>query len=286
MTAPTSSSTARRRAQASVWPSLRETKAMVVQAYARENLLLADYLVGLPADAWDGPSLCAGWSVRDVVAHLAGQGEDFLDRSRTKALSKAARQGADVVVPLLVGTNRRHQEEGRRFTPSELIGRMQDNRGRVAVRILQIPTLLWLMKIRGMVPMRMYEAMGLQVFEGWVHRQDIQRAQGEGDGDGPFGVLLPVVFMGVTRMRNYEPLVPLDVDFGEHGRFGIAPGRGFVPGPLADAVATVHLSAADFVLVAAGRLDADDVDVAIEGREGPARELLYSLRFQGLQPGL
>lgn len=30
---------------------------------------LADQLAALPEDAWDTPSLCAGWRVRDVVAH-------------------------------------------------------------------------------------------------------------------------------------------------------------------------------------------------------------------------
>jgi uncharacterized protein (TIGR03083 family) len=29
----------------------------------------ADFLAGLTPEQWDSPSLCAGWSVRDVVAH-------------------------------------------------------------------------------------------------------------------------------------------------------------------------------------------------------------------------
>ena len=31
---------------------------------------LADVLAALPADSWDAPSLCAGWRVREVVAHI------------------------------------------------------------------------------------------------------------------------------------------------------------------------------------------------------------------------
>ncbi|MGE0877471.1 MAG: maleylpyruvate isomerase family mycothiol-dependent enzyme [Acidimicrobiia bacterium] len=30
----------------------------------------ADYLAALPAAAWSAPSLCEGWTVKDVVAHL------------------------------------------------------------------------------------------------------------------------------------------------------------------------------------------------------------------------
>ena len=31
---------------------------------------LADFLAGLPPEQWDAPSLCTGWRVRDVVAHI------------------------------------------------------------------------------------------------------------------------------------------------------------------------------------------------------------------------
>lgn len=36
-----------------------------------ESRDLADLLATLPQDAWDQPSLCEGWRVRDVVAHMA-----------------------------------------------------------------------------------------------------------------------------------------------------------------------------------------------------------------------
>jgi uncharacterized protein (TIGR03083 family) len=37
---------------------------------AAERRALADVLAGLPAEAWDRPTLCAGWRVREVVAHI------------------------------------------------------------------------------------------------------------------------------------------------------------------------------------------------------------------------
>lgn len=39
-------------------------------AVAAEFLALADLLGALPDAAWDTPSLCAGWRVREVVAHM------------------------------------------------------------------------------------------------------------------------------------------------------------------------------------------------------------------------
>lgn len=40
-------------------------------AIERERLALADLLATLTDDEWDRPSLCAGWRVRDVAAHVA-----------------------------------------------------------------------------------------------------------------------------------------------------------------------------------------------------------------------
>src|SRR5579864_8931041 len=39
-------------------------------AVANEFLALADLLDAVPATGWDTPSLCAGWRVREVVAHM------------------------------------------------------------------------------------------------------------------------------------------------------------------------------------------------------------------------
>jgi uncharacterized protein (TIGR03083 family) len=40
------------------------------QAFAEERHELAAMLGGLPARWWDAPTLCAGWRVREVVAHM------------------------------------------------------------------------------------------------------------------------------------------------------------------------------------------------------------------------
>jgi uncharacterized protein (TIGR03083 family) len=37
----------------------------------RERAWLADLLDSLPPESWDAPSLCDGWTVRDVAAHLS-----------------------------------------------------------------------------------------------------------------------------------------------------------------------------------------------------------------------
>jgi uncharacterized protein (TIGR03083 family) len=37
---------------------------------AAERRELAEVLAGLPAESWDSPTLCDGWRVREVVAHI------------------------------------------------------------------------------------------------------------------------------------------------------------------------------------------------------------------------
>lgn len=39
-------------------------------AISAERSDLADLLEALPADQWNHPSLCEGWRVREVVAHI------------------------------------------------------------------------------------------------------------------------------------------------------------------------------------------------------------------------
>ena len=60
-----------------------ERRLEVVQA---EGDRLAQYLAGLPSNAWTRPSACDRWEVRDVVAHLAG-GADFYHDSVTRGLA-------------------------------------------------------------------------------------------------------------------------------------------------------------------------------------------------------
>jgi uncharacterized protein (TIGR03083 family) len=47
-----------------------EGRTDIRQIIAEERRELATVLAGLPAAQWDAPTLCAGWRVREVVAHL------------------------------------------------------------------------------------------------------------------------------------------------------------------------------------------------------------------------
>lgn len=55
---------------------------------ADQRLALADALAQLDEEAWDRPSLCAGWQVRDVVGHLVHLAEG----TRASVMLDVARQ--------------------------------------------------------------------------------------------------------------------------------------------------------------------------------------------------
>ena len=95
---------------------------------AAERRALADQLDGLDAAQWATPSLCDGWTVHDVAAHLAGVNQikmsevvvalaksrfSFAKANRVMVARQAARPSADIVADL------RRFAEGR-FAPPGL----------------------------------------------------------------------------------------------------------------------------------------------------------------------
>lgn len=46
------------------------TDSAVHAAITAERTDLAEILTGLDAKSWDAPTLCRGWRVREVVAHI------------------------------------------------------------------------------------------------------------------------------------------------------------------------------------------------------------------------
>jgi uncharacterized protein (TIGR03083 family) len=67
-----------------------------------ERTALADLLAGLDPEQWEHPSLCAGWRVRDVAAHVA-----LTASSPARAVVAMVRSGFDFN-RMIDGTARRH----------------------------------------------------------------------------------------------------------------------------------------------------------------------------------
>src|SRR5881394_45082 len=77
---------------------------------AAQRAELAEVLTGLPESGWDEPTLCAGWRVREVVAHITmpfryGRGRFALELARSRGrvnemADRTARRDAAVLSPM------------------------------------------------------------------------------------------------------------------------------------------------------------------------------------------
>lgn len=85
-------------------------------AVAAEFLALADHLGAVPESNWDTPSLCEGWRVREVVAHMTMAarypGDEFMTKLReydfdfTRLSDEIARKDAELPTAELVANLR------------------------------------------------------------------------------------------------------------------------------------------------------------------------------------
>jgi uncharacterized protein (TIGR03083 family) len=116
---------------------------------AGERRDLADYLSTLTPEEWDEPSLCAGWSVRDVAGHVMSY--DVL--GWPALLATFARSGLSLKRANQVGV-----ERSRRLATDELVARLRTHA----------------------VPRGVTTAFGCAVAltDGIIHHQDIRRALG------------------------------------------------------------------------------------------------------------
>ncbi|MDT9691517.1 maleylpyruvate isomerase family mycothiol-dependent enzyme [Streptomyces sp. P9(2023)] len=94
-------------------------KSVVRAAIAAERRELADVLAGLPASTWDEPTLCTGWRVREVVAHMS-LGFRY---SLPKVAAELVRAGGS----LNRMTDRCARKDAADFSTEELVGFLRDN---------------------------------------------------------------------------------------------------------------------------------------------------------------
>ena len=151
---------------------------------------LRDLLAGLGPEQWSTPSLCAGWSVKDVVAHMLSYEE------------LGARQLAERFVRGRLSVDRVNDIGLREYstrTPAELIGLLDDH----------------------LDPAGLTAGMGgaIALTDGMIHQQDIRRPLAL-PRTIPAERLVPALrtalfaptLLGVVRVRDVR-LVATDLDW-------------------------------------------------------------------------
>lgn len=137
-------------------------------AMKQERTSLVTYLRELPEAAWEKPSLCTGWSVRDVVAHLVGNVADV------NAL-RLEGAGTDEF-------NKRQIDERADKSIAELLAEWDVEAAKFEDGILQQTDEFWNAEYAPFGTVG--TALRRLVEDIYIHAQDIRMALGEEQSDG------------------------------------------------------------------------------------------------------
>jgi uncharacterized protein (TIGR03083 family) len=224
------------------------TQQQVNDELRTEREILTSYLEALAEGAWDKESLCEGWRVRDVIAHIVGNAVDIAAGNTTDAGSESY--------------NQRQIEERKGKTPRELLDEWKTAGPAFEDGITALDDAFW------NAPYPPFGTVGqaVQRFveDAWVHRQDIRIALGDGiEVDGPgLRVTLEVTLREMAdRIPAHAPgvrSVAIEAgDFSDHVKIG-------------DDGVDVKVSGdpAMVALVATGRYGLDKVTVTPEVPDG------------------
>lgn len=239
----------------------------VFAALEAEQDGIARMLSALDPDAWARPSACAGWTVADVVLHLA----------QTEEAVAATVAGEPFPVPPGVSGGTIDElmaswVASERDLDRELILDRWDAARRIAVKSLvdadPASLVVW-----AAAPLKSRTLATTRLSEHWIHAHDIA---------DPLGIDLPDTDRLWHIARLAQRTIPFA--FGRAGR-GDAPSvRAELTGPTgegwtfgdADADVVIAGSAAEFCRIAARRLEPDEASISATGERAP--EVLELIR--------
>src|SRR5712692_10397220 len=154
------------------------TQKEIAAAMRDERERLVAYLESLPEAAWDKPTLCEGWSVRDMVAHLIGNATDIVAQNLDGAGS--------------VEYNQRQIDERAGRSPAELLAEWAEQGPALEAGIEALDDDFWNAPYLELGTVG--TALQRLVEDIWVHAQDIRITLGDKPITGPgLGATLDVV---------------------------------------------------------------------------------------------
>jgi uncharacterized protein (TIGR03083 family) len=157
-----------------------EATALAQAEYER----FADLLRALPPSAWDLPTDCTRWSVKDVAAHIVGETEAFASpREFVRQWRPAARVRREVGSPYLIdGVNEVQVRDRRTASPAELVARLVAAAPRATRTRSRLPAPLRVVPVVFPPPIGRRSVAYLVDLvitrDVWMHRVDIARAAG------------------------------------------------------------------------------------------------------------
>jgi uncharacterized protein (TIGR03083 family) len=253
----------------------KDTILRVVRAEAERMFALAE-----PPGAWDAPTACESWAVKDVIGHLVDTTEGYF-----RAFD-IARRGADA--PDAFGLVAMHERAGasaqsfHNLSQQEMMTRVRADLNKMMGILEPLTAEEWggLMvthAFMGPVPAFIYAAG--QLMDYGVHTWDIEQGAGAAHAISGEAADLLVPFMFVIWQYTIRPdadlspfTIGIKVTSGQNaGEFRVSvsdQGMAYEPGSVAGLPAVIEFDAGSMVLTAFGRMNAGTVrgDAALANR--------------------
>lgn len=254
----------------------KSTILRVVRHEAERLFALAE-----PKEAWDAPTACPGWAVRDVVGHIVDTTEGYF------AAFEAARAGRETEPAYgLAGMGERVNQKATEFrdTPQrEMMDRLRADFEKMMGILDGLDEREWsglLVPHYYMGPVPAYFFAAGQLMDYAVHSWDIRQGAGQCHALSGDAADLLVPFMLVLWQSTIRPdadLTPFRLGLRVGGRNGgdfrvevNEKGMSYAPGDVSDLPTVIEFDAASMVLTTFGRINAG----TIRGDEALAERFL------------
>ena len=158
---------------------------LTLELFPEERAALLDLLSSLTASQWDAPTVCAGWSVKDIAAHLLADDLGRLSRGRDSHAGAAFTRSSleDVEAQLLAFIN--HQNEAwvdttRRLSPRLLIDllRWSGDETQAYFASLDMLAIGEPVQWAGPEPAPVWLDVAREYSERWIHQSQVRDACG------------------------------------------------------------------------------------------------------------
>jgi uncharacterized protein (TIGR03083 family) len=157
----------------------RPDPVQVVDLFPQERAALLDLLSGLTPEEWERPTVCTGWSVKDVALHILGGDLANLSRRRDDYRGLPSAPGEDVIA-FVNRINDEWVQAARRLSPRVLL----DLLALVGPQLFDYFASLDLampgssVSWAGLNPAPMWLDVAREYTERWLHQQHIRDAVG------------------------------------------------------------------------------------------------------------
>lgn len=226
---------------------------LVTDLFPQERAGLLAVLDSIRADDWHRPTVCAGWSVKDLVAHLLADDLGRLSRGRDRHVDEE--RGDEPLVAFIDRRNGEWVSATRRLSATVLRALLAWSGAQTAAWFRRLDPFAMGAPVSwaGPGPAPVWLDLARELTERWHHGEQIRDAVGAPSANDPalvgpvlatFAFALPVAMSGVVAAEGAA--VALAVEGPSGGTWAVVHEDGqwrLYVGDVGDPAAAVHMSA-------------------------------------------